>query len=142
MTLHQLSKVFLTTFLLASSITNSYACTVLAFTDAKGNVYQGRANEFLYQQPDELTYWPAGTRIESVTPNGQQGKTFNTKYAILAATLKGMTPNAKQDTVHEAANDQGMSLTTNFYTLNGQPTVTAPPAQVLSALDFAACGFR
>lgn len=138
MTLHQLSKVFLTTFLLASSITNSYACTVLAFIDAKGNVYQGRANEFLYQQPDELTYWPAGTRIESVTPNGQQGKTFNTKYAILAATLKGMTPNAKQDTVHEAANDQGMSLTTNFYTLNGQPTVTAPPAQVLSALDFAA----
>lgn len=132
-----ISKTILSTCLVVATISNTYACTVLAFTDAKGNVYQGRANEFLYQQPDELTYWPVGTRIESVTPDGKQGKTFNTKYAILGATLKGMTPNAKQDTVHEAANDQGMSLTTNFYTLNGQPTVNAPPAQVLSVLDFA-----
>lgn len=138
MKLKTFSRMFLATYLLATTVTNSYACTVLAFTDSKGNVYQGRANEFLYQQPDELTYWPAGTRIESVTPNGQQGKTFKTKYAILAATLKGMTPNAKQDTVHEAANDQGMSITTNFYTLNGQPSVSAPPAQVLSVIDFAA----
>lgn len=133
-----LFKTLLASSLIACSIANSYACTVLAFTDAKGNVYQGRANEYLYQQPDEITYWPAGTRIESVTPDGRQGKTFNTKYAILAATLKGITPNAKQDTVHEAANDQGMSLTTNFYTLNGQPAVSAPPSQVLSVIDFAA----
>ena len=131
-----LFNVMMASCLLACSIVNSYACTVLAITDKNGNVYQGRANEFPYQQPDALTYWPAGTRIESATPDGKQGKTFNTKYGILSATLKGMLANTKQDTVHEGANDQGMSITANFYTLNTETTITVPASQTLSILDF------
>lgn len=132
----KLFNLAISSCLLAYSITSSYACTVLAITDKNGNVYQGRANEFPYQQPDSLTYWPAGTRIESVTPDGKQGMTFNTKYGILTTNLKGMTPNAKQETVHEGANDQGMSITANFYTLNTETSITAPASKTLSVVDF------
>lgn len=136
MKIKTLSGALLSLALLASSVGNSVACTVLAIRDANGNVYQARSNEFVGQQPDALTYYPPGTRIESVTPDGKQGKTFNTKYAIFGATLKGMTPNAKQETIHEAVNDQGMSLTTNAFMGNTSPTITQPPEKVLSVMDF------
>ena len=129
-------RVLLITVLACSSITNSFACTVLAMKDANGNVYQGRSNEFVGQQPDALTYYPSGTLIQSVTPDGKQGKTFNTKYAIFGATLKGMTPNAKQETLHEAVNDQGMSITTNAFMGNTSPAITQPAEKVLSVMDF------
>ena len=129
-------KSFLCATIVASSIANSFACTVLAMKDANGNVYQGRSNEFVGQQPDALTYYPAGTLIESVTPDGKQGKTFNTQYAIFGATLKGMTPNAKQETLHEAVNDQGMSITTNAFLGNTSPAITASADKVLSVVDF------
>ena len=111
-------------------------CTALAIKDTNGNIYQARTNEFVGQQPDTLAYYPSGTLIQSVTPDGKQGKTFNTKYAIFGAFLNGMTPNAKQDTIHEAVNDQGMSLTTNAFMGNTSPTITAIPDKVLSVVDF------
>lgn len=86
--------------------------------------------------PDELTYFPVGSTIESVTPDGKPGYAFKTKFAILGATLKGMVPNAKQDTIHDAINDQGMSVSALEYTLNGEMKVTGPDDKVLSALDF------
>lgn len=76
-------------------------CTVLTIRDIQGNTYQGRTNEDAYMQPDTLTYFPAGSLIQSVTPDGQQGMTFNTRYAVLAVTLNGLTANAKQQQVHE-----------------------------------------
>lgn len=111
-------------------------CTVIMIKDANGNFYQARTNEFVGQQPDALVYYPSGTLIQSVTPDGKQAKTFNTKYAIFGAFLNGMTPNAKQDTIHEAVNDQGMSLTTNAFMGNTSPTITATPDKVLSVVDF------
>lgn len=133
-----ISKLIMCACLVAAPISNTYACTVLSIKDAKGNTYQGRTNEFASQLPDELTYYPIGTKIESVTPDGKQGKTFNTHYAILGVTLKGMTPNAKQDTFHEAINDQGLSFSALEFTENGEPTITATPDKVLSLVDFGA----
>lgn len=115
-----------------------YACTVLSIRDAQGNVYQGRTNEYASMQPDELTYFPAGSLIESVTPDGKKGMSFTTRYAILGATLKGMTPNAKQDALHEAVNDQGMTFTVNAFTRNRQTEITLPTDKVLSLVDFGA----
>ena len=132
---YRFTKYFLAASLMVSSIANSFACTVLAIKDASGNVYQGRTNEFAGQQPDSVTYWPAGTRMESVTPDGKQGKTFNTKYGILAVTLKGMVPNAKQDFIHEGVNDQGVTMTVNAFTKNLPPVVTASPENILSVMD-------
>ena len=133
-----ISKSILCACLVAAPISNTYACTVLAIKDAKGNTYQGRTNEFASQLPDELTYYPIGTKIESVTPDGKQGKTFETKYAILGVTLKGMTPDAKQDTLHEAMNDQGLSFSALEFTENGSPTITATPDKILALVDFGA----
>ena len=113
----------------------SIACTMLSYTDAKGNMYVGRTNEYPGMLPDELTYYPVGTRIESVTPDGKQGHVFKTKYAIIGATLKGMVPNAKQDTLHEAMNDQGLSISILEFTENSELKVTAAPDKVLSATD-------
>jgi Penicillin V acylase and related amidases len=112
------------------------ACTVLLYTDAKGLPYVGRTMEFVGSVPDRMTYYPAGSRIESVTPGGQPGKTFDTKYAILAVTAYGLVPDAKQDTLHEATNDQGLTFTTNSLSGNKSPDVAGVPAdQVLSGLD-------
>ena len=135
MNLKLISKLLLSTCLIASTVTNSFACTVLSIRDANGNVYQGRTNEFAGQQPDTVTYFPAGTRIESLTPDGKQGKTFNTKYGILGVTLSGLAANAKQDSLHEAVNDQGLTFTTNALIENNPPVPTTTADKILSALD-------
>lgn len=131
-----LARAFAVSLISLSLVTQSIACTVLSYRDANGNMYTGRTNEYAGMQPDELTYFPAGTRIESVTPDGKQGHTFNTKYGIVGATLKGMVPNAKQDMLHEAVNDQGLTITANAFTENTQPKLTAPLDKILSVLDF------
>ena len=74
MKLKDLCSALLSVTLLTSSIGSSFACTVLAIKDVNGNVYQGRTNEFAGQQPDSLTYWPSGTKMESITPDNKQGK--------------------------------------------------------------------
>lgn len=138
MKLSSLMRGALAVLLGLSLSANAHACTVLAITDANGNIYQGRTNEYASMQPDELTYYPAGSLIQSVTPDGKQGMTFNTKYAILGATLKGLVPNSKQDTLHEAVNDQGMTFTVNAFTRNGPSEITMPADKVLSITDFGA----
>lgn len=135
MKLKLVSKILLSTCLVFSSVANTFACTVLSIRDTQGNVYQGRTNEFAGQQPDSVTYFPVGTRIESVTPEGKQGVTFNTKYGILGVTLVGLAANAKQATLHEAVNDQGLTITTNALIENNPPVPKAAADKVLSALD-------
>lgn len=137
MTFRLFKRGVLASLLVLSISTSAMPCTVLSYADAAGNMYVGRTNEYPGMLPDELTYFPVGSTIESVTPDGKQGYTFKTKFAILGATLEGMVPHAKQDTVHDAINDQGMSISALEYTLNGEMTVTGADDKVLSVLDFA-----
>lgn len=130
-----LTKTLLSLVIGASSIMNAAACTVLTYKDAKGNTYQGRTNEYAGMQPDTLSYFPAGSLIQSVTPAGQQGKTFHTKYAVLAVTLNGLTANAKQQMVHEGVNDQGMTFTVNAMINDTSPQVGSDATKVLSVVD-------
>jgi choloylglycine hydrolase len=136
MKLKNMSRLLLSVALLFSSITHSFACTVLAIKDVKGNVYQGRTNEFAGQQPDDITFWPAGTKMESSTPDGKQGKTFNTKYGVFAITLKKLVPTAKQDSIHEGVNDQGLTITANAMINEIPLAVSAPSDKILAATDF------
>ena len=130
------TKILLSTCLVISSVANTFACTVLSIRDAQGNVYQGRTNEFAGQQPDSLMYMPAGMRFESLTPAGQLGATYTTKYGILGVFLSGpFDPATKNPSVHEAVNDQGMSFTTNALIENNPPVPTGPADKILSALD-------
>ena len=130
-----ISSLLVASSLIFASIGNSIACTVMITHDANGATYQGRTNEYAGMQPDRLTYYPAGTKIESMKPDGQQGLSFNTKYAILGATLHNMVPNAKQDFVHEAVNDQGMTFTVNALTGNTSAQLDANTQNVLAATD-------
>jgi penicillin V acylase-like amidase (Ntn superfamily) len=136
MKLKDLCSALLSVTLLTSSIGSSFACTVLAIKDVNGNVYQGRTNEFAGQQPDSLTYWPSGTKMESITPDNKQGKTFNTKYGILAVTLIKLVPTAKQDSIHEGVNDQGMTITTNAMINDIQLPAPGASDKTLAATDF------
>ena len=117
---------------------NSLACTVVTTKDTKGNAYVGRTHEFATMLPDELTYYPVGSPIESQTPDGKPGKTFNTKYAIVGATLKGMVANQKQDTIHEAMNDQGLAVSALAFGMNSDLQPDAPADKILSVVDFGA----
>jgi choloylglycine hydrolase len=112
------------------------ACTVLLYTDAKGLPYVGRTLEFVGSVPNRMMYYPVGTRFESVTPDGKAGMTFDSKHAIFAVTAYGLVPDAKQDTLHEAANDQGLTFTTNSLGGNKSPDVAGVAAdKILSGLD-------
>ena len=133
-----LAKLLVASLASLSFATNTIACTVLMYRDANGNVYTGRTLEYAGMLPDELTYYPVGTRIESMAPDGRPGVTFQTKHAIVGATAKGLVPGAKQDALLEAVNDQGMSFTVNAFTDNSQPRLTLPADKVMSVLDFGA----
>lgn len=112
-------------------------CTVLLYSDAKGKPYIGRTNEFVGIQPNLLTYFPAGTTIESVTPDNKQGKTFQTKYAIFGATINDIIKNQKQEALHDAANDQGLSFSLLALGGNKSPDVSKTKREkILSVIDF------
>ena len=123
--------------LIFSSIGNAVACTALTVTDVNGNAYHGRTLEFSFAFPTMMTYFPANTKIESVTPSGAQGLSFNTKYAILSQSAAVVT-GAKQPLVVEGANDQGLSFSANELNDLSAPPVGNDPTKILSVNDFGA----
>jgi penicillin V acylase-like amidase (Ntn superfamily) len=135
--LKSLASYLVASSLLFSSIGNTFACTAIVVTDLKGNAYHARTMEFSFQLPSSLTYFPVGTRIESATPSGNQGLTFNTKYAILGMTIPAVTT-AKQVLVIEGANDQGLSISGNELNNSSAPPVGNSPSIILSGADFGA----
>lgn len=122
--------------LVLSSIGNAYACTVLIFKDANGAAYQARTLEFAAFLNNSISYFPAGTQIESVAPTGQSGLTFSTKYPILGIGLR-MDKNAKQDALMEGVNDQGLSFTINAFNGASGPKGGIAANKALSVMDFA-----
>jgi penicillin V acylase-like amidase (Ntn superfamily) len=112
-------------------------CTSLIISDVNGHAYHGRTLEFSVVVPVSVTYFPVGTTIESSTPEGKQGLTFNTKYAILGM-MAGVIPNAKQLAISEAINDQGLSFSGNQLNFSTSPPVGNDPAKMLSVADLGA----
>lgn len=110
-------------------------CTVIAINDVKGNLYKGRTIEFSALFPSALTYLPPGTHVVSMTPDGKDGMTFDTKYAILGMLLPAI-PGSKQESFVDGMNDQGLSISLpaqNF--TKAPPIVTNDPNKILSAAD-------
>ena len=129
------TSLMLASSLILSSVGNAIACTSLMITDAKGNGYHGRTLEFSSVLPTSMTYFPAGTRIESFTPAGKQGKTFNTKYAILGMTAQAL-PTAKQVTFADGMNDHGLSVKLNWLNSTTALPISADDSKLLSVTDF------
>jgi penicillin V acylase-like amidase (Ntn superfamily) len=113
------------------------ACTTILVTDTSGRAYHGRTLEFSVILPMDMTYFPAGTKVISSTPAGNQGLTFDTKYPILGMSYP-VLPSAKQVTFVEGINDQGVSFSANWLTGTDSPAVSQDDARILAASDFGA----
>jgi penicillin V acylase-like amidase (Ntn superfamily) len=113
------------------------ACTTILVTDASGRAYHGRTLEYSSLLPMDMTYFPAGTKVISSTPAGNQGLTFDTKYPILGMSFQ-VLPSAKQVTFAEGINDQGLSFSANWLTGTDSPAVGQDDARILAASDFGA----
>lgn len=127
-------SIVATTYCVVTSC-SALACTSIAVADTKGNIYHARTMEFAGSIPSQLTYMPAGTKIESVTPANKPGVTFNTKYAILGMSgefIKG----TKQPTVGDAINDQGLSFSANALPSSTSTHLGSDDSKILSAADF------
>jgi penicillin V acylase-like amidase (Ntn superfamily) len=61
------------------------ACSVLLFTDANGLPCFGRTLEFVGNVPNRMTYYPAGSRFESATPDSRPGIRWDSKHGALKA---------------------------------------------------------
>ena len=120
--------------LIISSVGNAFACTSLMVMDKKGNAYHARTMEFSVQIPTSLTYFPAGTKIESATPAGKKGLSFNTQYAILGMSAN-LIPGAKQVGFVEGANDQGVSVSMNWLNDSTSQAVGTDDTKILAAND-------
>ena len=91
----------LAALLILSNFSTSSACTAMMMKDANGNAYQARTMEWSGVLPEALHYLPAGSQVQSETPEGKQGMTFKTKYGFVGVSLKHMTPDAKQPGIAE-----------------------------------------
>jgi penicillin V acylase-like amidase (Ntn superfamily) len=127
-------SLFVSVSFLASSIGNALACTSIMVTDTNGRAYHGRTLEFSGLIPTNMTYMPAGTRIESFTPTGKKGKTFNTKYALIGMAAE-VVPNAKQATFADGMNDHGLSMKTNWLTSTTAIPVGNDDSKILAVTD-------
>lgn len=120
-----------------TSISNAIACTTLLITDVNGNGYHARTVEFSGILPTDMTFYPSGTKIESVTPAGAPGMTFNTKYAILGMSA-AVIPNAKKPFILEGVNDQGVSFSANILDGSKAPPLGTDASKILSVNDLGA----
>lgn len=140
MQFQKLGGIALSITLIASSIFNASACTTLLYTDANGKAYVGKSMEFSESEPDHVTYYPAGTYFASETPDGKTGVAFNTKFPILSTSAKkGIIPSNKYETLLDAMNDQGLTLSMQSLGGNVSPNVSqVPQGKIISAADFGA----
>jgi len=81
-----------------------------------------------------VSYIPKGSKIESVTPDGKQGVTFDSKYAITGMTFPAIA-GSKQEALVEGANDQGLSFSGNQLNFSTAPPVGNESSKILSVAD-------
>jgi choloylglycine hydrolase len=114
-------------------------CTALMVSDTHGVAYSGKTMEYSGPLPMEMTYMPAGTRIVSVAPDGADGASFITKHAILGGAMPASyLPGAHQCAMIEAANDKGLSISTNQLNNSRTPDdVGSDRTKQLASSDFA-----
>jgi penicillin V acylase-like amidase (Ntn superfamily) len=103
----------------------SVACTALMITDLRGNAYSGKTMEFAGLLPFEMTYVPAGTPVTSKAPDGRPGLSFATRYPVLGVSAN-LRDGSRLNTMVEAANDRGLSMTTNEMPGSRSPDLPAP----------------
>lgn len=98
--------------LLVTSL-SSAACSSLAITDAKNNIYQGRTLELTADLPSWLTYYPKDTHFQKKTPNGENGISYQSKYEILAISTQ-IYFDGDDHNIFQGLNSGGLSFSANM----------------------------
>ena len=110
-------------------------CTSLLTFDADGNAYHGRTQEYSVKWPTSIIYFPAGTQIESKTPEHLPAKSFVTQYGFISIGYEA-DPNSKLPVLIEGMNDQGLAVSGNQFNAASGPQLGNDPSKILSMGDF------
>jgi choloylglycine hydrolase len=84
--------------------THAQACTGISLNAEDGSMVRGRTLEFGFPLSSNVIVIPAGTALAGTLPDGKQGLSFTTKYAMVGANALGET------IVIDGLNDQGLSF--------------------------------
>lgn len=112
------------------------ACTSLLYKDAHGLPYAGRTMELPMELPYEVTYFPAGSQLDSAVKNHPELK-YPTKHAFISVTVPD--PITKDLKVVEGINDAGLSFSVlAFASTQGPRDAVEKTKAVLAAIDLGA----
>ena len=115
----------------------AYACTALMITDTKGNAYSAKTMEYAVPMPFAMSYVPAGTKVVSVAPGNKPGLSFETKYPVLGVGAN-VGVGSGLNMLAEAANDQGLSVSSNEMPGSQSPTgAGSDAAKAVASTDLA-----
>ena len=113
--------LLLLTLSLVIAVPCAHACTALMITDTKGNAYSAKTMEYAVPMPFAMSYVPAGTKVVSVAPGNKPGLSFETKYPVLGVGAN-VGVGSGLNMLAEAANDQGLSVSSNEMPGSQSPT--------------------
>ena len=115
----------------------AHACTALMITDTKGNAYSAKTMEYAVPMPFAMSYVPAGTKVVSVAPGNKPGLSFETKYPVLGVGAN-VGVGSGLNMLAEAANDQGLSVSSNEMPGSQSPTgAGSDAAKAVASTDLA-----
>ena len=112
-------------------------CTALMITDKQGNAYSAKTMEYAVPLPFAMSYIPAGTKVVSVAPGNSPGLAFETQYAVLGVGAN-VGVGSGLNMLAEAANDQGLSVSSNEMPGSQSPTgAGSDAAKAVASTDLA-----
>ena len=115
----------------------AHACTALMITDKQGNAYSAKTMEYAVPLPFAMSYVPAGTKVVSVAPGNKPGLSFETKYPVLGVGAN-VGVGSGLNMLAEAANDQGLSVSSNEMPGSQSPTgAGSDAAKAVASTDLA-----
>ena len=115
----------------------AHACTALMITDQQGNAYSAKTMEYAVPMPFAMSYVPAGTKVVSVAPGNKPGLSFETKYPVLGVGAN-VGVGSGLNMLAEAANDQGLSVSSNEMPGSQSPTgAGSDAAKAVASTDLA-----
>ena len=115
----------------------AHACTALMITDQQGNAYSAKTMEYAVPLPFAMSYVPAGTKVVSVAPGNKPGLSFETKYPVLGVGAN-VGVGSGLNMLAEAANDQGLSVSSNEMPGSQSPTgAGSDAAKAVASTDLA-----
>ena len=129
--------LLLLTLSLVIAVPCAHACTALMITDTKGNAYSAKTMEYAVPMPFAMSYVPAGTKVVSVAPGNKPGLSFETKYPVLGVGAN-VGVGSGLNMLAEAANDQGLSVSSNEMPGSQSPTgAGSDAAKAVASTDLA-----